>query len=263
MQYYIYKITNKINGKIYIGQHKVPLIKENFRRYLGSGIAIKNAIKEYGKENFDKEILEYIDDDEKHELVSEREKFWIKEFNSISPNGYNISPGGEGGCTSESGKKGAETRKRNGTDKRTPEQRLKMSIVAKGKLKSELHKQHLSEHHHLRTLHKVQFENDGHIEETYDSIKTLAIKYGFKSTMILRRASEAGKFKNGILVLDIIDPKIVERHNMVQNGLFRDPIINDIIPYYTLRNRKCANAAKNEIYRNLNIFDCFVKYNNK
>ena len=45
MQYYIYKITNKINGKIYIGQHKVPLIKENFRRYMGKGIAIQEAIK--------------------------------------------------------------------------------------------------------------------------------------------------------------------------------------------------------------------------
>lgn len=112
-------------------------------------------------------------------------------------------------------------------------------------------------------LHKVQFENDDHIEETYDSIKTLTFKYNFKSAMILRRTSEEGKFKNGILVLDIINHKTIERHNMVQNGLFKEPIINDIVAYYTLHNRKCANAAKNEIYRNLNIFDCFVKYNNE
>lgn len=261
MQYYIYKITNKINGKIYIGQHKVPLIKENFRRYLGSGIAIKNAIKEYGKENFDKEILEYIDDDEKHELVSEREKFWIKEFNCISPNGYNISAGGEGGCTSESGKKGAETRKRNGTDKRTPEQRIKISNAVKGKPKSELHKQHLSEHHHLRTLHKIQFEFDGHIEETFDSVKTLAIKYNIRTEMILRRASEADKFCNGIKIMDMILPEVVEKHKMVKYGLFLDPVKQDIVSYYVLRNRKCSNAKNNEIYRNLDLFKCFIKYN--
>lgn len=261
MQYYIYKITNKLNGKIYIGQHKVPLIKENFRRYLGSGIAIKNAITEYGKENFDKEILEYIDDDEKHELVSEREKYWIKEFNCISPNGYNISAGGEGGCTSESGKKGAETRKRNGTDKRTLEQRIKISYAVKGKPKSELHKQHLSEHHHLRTLHKVQFESDGHIEETYDSVKILAIKYNIRTTMILRRASEADKFCNGIKIIDIILPEVVEKHKMVKYGLFLDPVKQDIVSYYVLRNRKCGNAKNNEIYRNLDLFKCFIKYN--
>lgn len=259
MQYYIYKITNKINGKIYIGQHKVPLIKENFRRYMGKGIAIQEAIKKYGKENFDKEILEYIDDDEKHELVSEREKFWIKEFNCISPNGYNISPGGEGGCTSESGKKGAETRKRNGTDKRTPEQRIKISNAVKGKPKSELHKQHLSEHHHLRTLHKVQFESDGHIEETYDSIKTLAIKYNIRTTITLQRASENDRFYNGIKIIDLINQDAKIHRQMIKTGLFLDPVKQDIVPYYTLRNRKSNNAKNNEIYRNLDIYSCYIK----
>lgn len=70
---------------------------------MGRGIVITNAIKKYGKENFNKEILEYINDDEKHKIVSEREIFWIK--NTLYPSGYNISPGGEGGCTKESAKK--------------------------------------------------------------------------------------------------------------------------------------------------------------
>lgn len=230
---------------------------------MGKGIAIREAIKKYGKENFDKEILEYIDDDEKHELVSERERFWIKEYNCITPNGYNISPGGEGGCTSESAMKGAKTRYIHGTNKCPLERRIKISNANKGKLKSELHKKHLSEHHHLRTLHKIQFENDGHIEETYDSIKILAIKYNFKSAMILRRASEYGKFKNGILILDLIKPETIERQKMIKYGLFLDPIKNDIIPYYTLRNRKSNNARKDNNYKNLDIFSCFVKYINE
>lgn len=47
MQYYIYKITNKLNGKIYIGQHLVPKYHETFRRYMGSGIAITEAYEKY------------------------------------------------------------------------------------------------------------------------------------------------------------------------------------------------------------------------
>ncbi len=103
-KYCIYKITNKLNGKIYVGQHK---IRENEapREYMGKGIAIQEAYKKYGRANFEKEIIEYIFDNEKHEKVSEREIFWIKELNSKYPNGYNISNGGEGGCTKESAKK--------------------------------------------------------------------------------------------------------------------------------------------------------------
>lgn len=84
----IYKITNLINNKIYIGQD----IK-NDTKYFGSGKLIKLAIKKYGKENFIKEIIEYCTD-EKH--MDEREIFWIKEFNSTDIKiGYNICEGGK------------------------------------------------------------------------------------------------------------------------------------------------------------------------
>lgn len=52
--WYIYRITNLINGKTYIGQHKYKKLNDS---YLGSGTLIRRAIKEYGKENFKKEIL--------------------------------------------------------------------------------------------------------------------------------------------------------------------------------------------------------------
>lgn len=51
---YIYKITNLLNGKIYVGKHTCKNI-ENL--YYGSGVAIKSAIKKYGKENFKKDVL--------------------------------------------------------------------------------------------------------------------------------------------------------------------------------------------------------------
>ena len=88
----IYKITNTINGKIYIGKDTTdnPL-------YLGSGKLIKLSIKKYVKKNFKKEIIEECDD---YYLLSEREMYWIDFYNSTDLNiGYNISKGGDGGDT--------------------------------------------------------------------------------------------------------------------------------------------------------------------
>ena len=87
----IYKTTNLINNKNYIGQDS-----RNNPSYLGSGKYFKYALKKYGKENFKKEILEEIDDS--HEIINEREKYWIKFFRSTDNNiGYNISLGGQSG----------------------------------------------------------------------------------------------------------------------------------------------------------------------
>jgi hypothetical protein len=76
IKYTIYKTTNLINNKIYVGQHSV--IEKN-DVYLGSGFLLKKAIKKYGKENFKKEILEYCDS--KIEM-SKKEIFWIEELKS-------------------------------------------------------------------------------------------------------------------------------------------------------------------------------------
>jgi len=86
----IYKTTNLINGKIYIGKDE-----KNNPKYLGSGKILKLAIKKYGKENFKKEILEYCNNRE-HLCVIE--KYWIEKLQS-KKNGYNIKDGGNGGHT--------------------------------------------------------------------------------------------------------------------------------------------------------------------
>jgi len=87
----IYKITNLINGKIYIGKSIY-----NNPNYYGSGTFLNKAIKKHGKENFKKEIIiEFYFYDEK--LLNKEEIYWIKYFNSRESNiGYNITKGGNG-----------------------------------------------------------------------------------------------------------------------------------------------------------------------
>lgn len=89
---YIYKTTNIINGKVYVGKSEKPIND----LYLGSGKILKQAIKKYGIENFKKEIIEHCSSIEE---LNKREIFWIKELNSQYSNGYNISSGGDWGDT--------------------------------------------------------------------------------------------------------------------------------------------------------------------
>jgi hypothetical protein len=59
---YIYKTTNLINGKIYIGRHKATQFEPH--KYIGSGAILKSAIEKYGFENFKCELLDIADDKE-------------------------------------------------------------------------------------------------------------------------------------------------------------------------------------------------------
>lgn len=86
----VYKTTNLITGKFYIG-----LDTKNDPQYLGSGVILKKAIKKYGHDNFKKEILEVC---ETLEELRDREKFWIQQLSSQAI-GYNVADGGLGGDT--------------------------------------------------------------------------------------------------------------------------------------------------------------------
>lgn len=88
----IYKITNKINGKVYIGQSLD--IEYRWKRHLwaSDNCAIHLAMRKYGNNNFSFEVLEECD----KSILNEREQYWITYYNSIVPNGYNMTQGGSG-----------------------------------------------------------------------------------------------------------------------------------------------------------------------
>jgi len=89
MQYHlIYKTTNIINNKSYVGQHRTTVLDDG---YLGSGILIRNAFKKYGKENFRKDII-YISFNGQD--LCEKEAHFIELFNThVSVGGYNLMKG--------------------------------------------------------------------------------------------------------------------------------------------------------------------------
>lgn len=87
---YIYKITNTVNGKWYIGKHD-----GSDPNYMGSGKLLKAAYKKYGLKNFQKSIIESCHSIEE---LNQREKALIAETNAVlDPNSYNLASGGEGG----------------------------------------------------------------------------------------------------------------------------------------------------------------------
>ena len=132
----VYKTTNLLNGKIYVGKDE-----GDRDHYLGSGYILRRAIEKYGKESFQKEVLEIC---ASREILEEREKHWIKELNATDPKiGYNVAEGGTGGNTY--------------FGKTEEEMRLikeKISNSAKGRVFSEEHRRRLAEHARSRKGNK-------------------------------------------------------------------------------------------------------------
>ena len=99
MIYLLYKTTNLINNKTYIGIHQTNKIDDG---YLGSGLAMERAIKKYGKHNFKREIIEYCDS---YDELLEREKHYVNEKWVSEDTNYNLKTGGQSsGVLSEESK---------------------------------------------------------------------------------------------------------------------------------------------------------------
>lgn len=103
--YIVYKITCSVTGKVYIGQVVNKTIQQRFKRHIkcaydekdafGRRCHLARAIRKYGADKFS---IEQIDEASSQAELNEKEKYWIKRYDSIR-SGYNCAEGGEGGNT--------------------------------------------------------------------------------------------------------------------------------------------------------------------
>lgn len=162
---HIYKVTNTINGKIYVGQTKSS-IEDRWKGHVKDALnesrraKFQKAIKKYGHENFTIELIETCDP----ERANEREVFWISHFNAFV-DGYNSTTGGDHfGFSEESKKKLSESRRGKSLSAETKQ---KLSIALRGEKNPNFGKKKSEE-----TLRKMSHAKMGHdvTEETRQKI---------------------------------------------------------------------------------------------
>jgi group I intron endonuclease len=157
MHYTIYKTTNKINGKIYIGKHQTLDLDDD---YMGSGKLLAKAISNYGIENFTKEIL-YVFDNETEMNAKEAEM--VNEEFVGDANTYNLCHGGHGGFSyiNGNGLRGCHNN----------ETWDKISDTLKGRSPSENTLKGLRLAHAEGRMHKLpSFEGKSHTDKTKKKI---------------------------------------------------------------------------------------------
>ena len=197
MYYTIYKTTNQINGKIYIGYHSTKDLNDD---YLGSGKILNNAIQKNGPENFTKEIL-YVFPTKEEAL--EKEKELVNEDFVQRDDTYNMKIGGEGGWdhTWETNRRPEIVeRRRQGQLKAVKEGRLK-PLTPEARRKGQLAKGFLGKKHTKESRIKISQNNGALLDETiikerikdYESIQKkrgyiskLANKWGITHTSVRR-----------------------------------------------------------------------------
>lgn len=189
---YIYKITNNLNGKIYIGQ-TIQTVEARFndhcRNRKNKNSGIDAAIKKYGKENFS---IETICEAKTLEELNKLEKYYIKFYNSTNSEiGYNLCEGGNNTKgyhhTEESKKKMSKSRMGIFAGEKNPfygkkhtlETRQRLREIKTGRKLTDEWKKHLSETSPMKR--KVICITTG---EKFNSIVEAANKYNLKSTHI-------------------------------------------------------------------------------
>jgi len=198
----IYKIVNKINGKVYIGQsvniYRRLTAHKNWKKRSTS--AIGQAIIKYGIDNFEYIILEVCD----KELLNQQEKHWILENNSLSPLGYNLATGGGSEFTysdeskermrmAQTGKKQSQetinkrftTIQKNGRYRQTEEHKAKIAELTRNRVWSEESKEKMSKAKKGQaSWNKGKKLSKEHIEKT--RLKKIGVPATWRFRKILR-----------------------------------------------------------------------------
>ena len=159
MERFIYKTTNILNGKIYIGQHSTENLDDG---YLGSGVILQKAFKKHGKENFKREIIAWADTKED---LNHAEEFFIKHYIQKvgKKNMYNATEYAKGGSM-------------NGLH-HTDESKLKMSAIKKGRPSGRK-----GYHHTEETRQKISKTLKNHTFTEEEKKKISEIHKGYRHT---------------------------------------------------------------------------------
>jgi len=165
--YIIYKTTNLLNGKFYIGMHVTSNIDDG---YLGSGRRIKAEIKKYGRENFKREVLETCTS--KEELAAREAAIVTEELRADSLC-LNLKNGGEGGSVigwnylskekrSELGRRGGEALRRTGNSSFNRPEIHERGVVSRSKNNGGYNTHWNGRRHSDETLLKMKLKKIDH-----------------------------------------------------------------------------------------------------
>lgn len=225
---YIYKITNTINNKVYIGQTKLDDPFLRWKKHIwainnGNGCPLlESAVKKYGINNFKFEVLIICFDNARFEL----EKLYIKKYNSITPYGYNIQEGGM--CVSFAGKKHTqETKNKIGyknsnlyknneniknTNNKINQKRKQLSEETKERISNSLIKFYKEHNNKYKNKEKIsiimsqlrgrkigKYSSNNKLIDEYPTIIVAATKNGLNANAIQQCAAGRSKSSGGFI----------------------------------------------------------------
>ena len=168
----VYKITNKLTNKVYIGitnQGSGARYRHHwYESRIGEPSPIHRSMAKYGEENFTLEIIDFADT---YDELKEKEKYWIKWYNSTDRSiGYNLTEGGDGTFGRMHSEETKEKIRQKALGRKASEDTKKeMSESRKGKC-SDKQKEHLSKLQEQCKTKVYQYSKTGEFIAEYDSI---------------------------------------------------------------------------------------------
>ena len=228
--YSIYRITNKLNNKCYIGQS--ANVEQRWKEHLDNltypykRFAFQNALIKYGVDNF---IWEVIENFLTLEEVNNAEECYIYHFNTLVPNGYNLLPGGNNRACHESTKK-----------KISEKLKVVGSFVGKKGSDHPNYGTKLSEERKL----KISIQNSG------DNCATKKINSTIAREVYLERLNNNTSVENLVIKFGIANSSI---RNILSKRSWKDALSD--LPKIQFNNTGPAKFTKGQVLSIRNLYD--------